>query len=154
MIMLKNKFFSGCFFLVLSAVLLMVASCSKATIEQAQQSALQTYFEDNFLNKDYKVHLAVDNGSDITSQYSGFIFRLNKGTSFDGPIIASKNSVINYGTWSSNADYSKLTITLPNTVSEFVFLIREWRFTRKGIPILELAPWGTTEAKVLHMERQ
>lgn len=133
---------------------LLLSGCSKSAIEQAQQSTLQKYFEDNFLDRNYTVHLATDNGADLTAQYSGYVFRLIKGTSFDGPVTATKNSTVYNGSWSSNADYSKLTIGLPSSVPEFVFLIREWRFTRKGIPILELAPWGTTEPKVLHIERQ
>lgn len=133
---------------------LLLAGCSKSTIEQAQQSTLQKYFEENFLDRNYTVHLATDNGADLTAQYNGYVFRLIKGTSFDGPVTATKNSTVYNGSWGSNADYSKLTINLPSSVAEFVFLIREWRFTRKGIPILELAPWGTTEPKVLHIERQ
>jgi hypothetical protein len=34
------------------------------------------------------------------------------------------------------------------------FLNREWRFTKKSLPQMELAPWGTTEPLVLHMLRQ
>ena len=49
---------------------------------------------------------------------------------------------------------SKLVITLPTTPSIFVFLNREWRFTKKALPEMELAPWGTTEPLVLHMLRQ
>lgn len=144
----KTIFTIGLFF-----SLLLIMSCSKSAIEQAQQATTQNYFEDNFLNRDYTVHLATDNGADLTAQYNGFIFRLVKGTTFDGPITVTKNSSTWSGSWATNSDYSKLTINLPSGVPEFVFLIREWKFTRKGIPILELAPWGTLEPKVLHMER-
>lgn len=133
---------------------LLLTGCSKSAIEQAQQSSLQSYFEQNFLDRNYTVHLATDNGADLTAQYNGWVFRLIKGTSFDGPVTATKNTTVYNGSWGTNADYSKLTINLPSSVAEFVFLIREWRFTHKGIPILELAPWGTTEPKVLHIERQ
>ncbi|MBK7433975.1 MAG: hypothetical protein IPI66_08800 [Chitinophagaceae bacterium] len=148
----KTDFFS---YSLLVAIFFCLFSpgCSKSAIEQAQQANAQNYFEDNFLNRDYIVHLATDNGADLTAQYTGFVFRLVKGTSFDGPINASKNGTTYTGSWSTNADYSKLVISLPVSVPEFIFLVREWKFTRKGIPILELAPWGTTEAKVLHMER-
>jgi len=67
---------------------------------------------------------------------------------------AIKNGVTYTGTWSSNDDYSKLVITLPNPPSEFSFLSREWRFTSKNLPTLELAPWGSTDPIVLHMRRQ
>ena len=97
--------------------------------------------------------MAIDNGTDLTAQYNGFLFRMIKGNDYDGTMTATRNSIVYTGTWSTNVDYSKLTIVLPVSVPEFTFLIREWRFTRKAVPIMELAPWGTTDPKVLHMER-
>ncbi len=47
-----------------------------------------------------------------------------------------------YGTWSTNNDYSKLDISLPDSIPVFPFLSRSWRFTKKANPTLELAPWG------------
>ena len=57
------------------------------------------------------------------------------------------------GSWSSNSDYSKLVITLPNTPSNFVFK-QGVALLLKAFPQLELAPWGTTEPLVLHMLQQ
>ena len=73
---------------------------------------------------------------------------------YHGPGEIRKGTTVYSGTWSSNTDYSKLVITLPSTPSEFVFLNREWRFTKKAFPQMELAPWGTTEPLVLHMIKQ
>jgi hypothetical protein len=140
------------FFATLS-ILLVFNGCGKSTVETVQTSYLQQQFEDNILNKNFRVHLAVDNGTDLTTQYGGYTFVLYKSTYYNGPMIAVKNSVTYNGTWSCNEDYSKLVITFPSTPAEFVFLNREWKFTRKALPIMELAPWGTTEPKVLHMEQ-
>jgi hypothetical protein len=134
----------------LATLLLLLGGCKKI-IEQKQQNL----FEDNILNRDFIVSLATDNGADITAQFNGYTFRLAKNTLLDGPMTASNSvlPVIN-GTWSANDDYSKLTINLPSTITGFLFLNREWRFTSKAnFPDLELAPWGTTEPKVLHMKR-
>lgn len=139
--------------LILAVALFIMNGCSKSAVEEAQITYAQQQFEDNILNKNFRVHLATDNGTDLTTQYSGYTFVLLKSTYYNGPMTAVKNSVTYNGTWSSNEDYSKLTITFPSTPSEFVFLNREWRFTKKALPIMELAPWGTTEPKVLHMER-
>lgn len=127
--------------------------CSKSVVEAAQVSYAQQQFEDNILNKNFRVHLATDNGTDLTSQYSGYTFVLFKSTYYNGPMTAVKNGVTYNGTWSSNDDYGKLVIVFPAIPAEFVFLTREWRFTKKSLPIMELAPWGTTDPKVLHMER-
>ena len=131
--------------------LVFALGCSKGSSDPAIS---QTYFQDNYLDRNYTIHVATDNGADLTAQYNGFVFRLVKGTGADGPVTVTKNTSTWTGTWATNADYSKLTINLPAGVPEFVFLIREWKFTHKGIPILELAPWGTLDPKVLHMERQ
>jgi len=114
----------------------------------------QSEFENNYLNHNYTVHLATDNGADLTSQYIGFVFRLVKGNPMDGVMTATKNGNTWTGTWSTNSDYTKISFSLPGGVPEFIFLVRDWRFTHKGIPILELAPWTGPDPKVLHLERQ
>lgn len=150
--MLKISSLTKYFIILAAAGLLLLSGCSKAT-EQAQQEVVQQYFADNFLDRNYTVQLATDNGIDLTAQYNGYTFRMIKGNTYDGPMTATKNSITYNGTWATNSDYSKLVINLPTTVAEFVFMAREWKFTHKAVPIMELAPWGTTEPKVLHMER-
>lgn len=137
------------------AALLLFTGCKKGGTITPNQNALEQYFEENVLNKDFTVHFASDNGADITSQFSGFTFKLLKNTYYDGAMTATNSLFTINGTWSSNSDYSKLVITLPSTTfPSFAFLSREWKFTKKAIPILELAPWGTTEPDILHMQRQ
>lgn len=128
-------------------------SCSKKAVETAQVTYYQQQFEDNILNKNFRVHLAMDNGADLTAQFTGYTFVLYKSTYYNGPMTAVKNGTTYNGSWSSNEDYSKLVITFLSAPPEFVFLNREWKFTKKALPIMELAPWGTLEPKVLHMER-
>ncbi len=150
MVIYKSRFFIALAF----AALLLMSGCKK-TIQTQQRNVLEQYFEENILNKDFIVHLASENGADITTQFNGFVFKLTKNTLLDGPMSATKGTNTVNGTWTANEDYSKLTITLPITINPSIsFLNREWRFTKKAIPIMELAPWGTTEAKVLHMYRQ
>ena len=141
-------------FIGLLAMLVILTGCSKsAIVESIQQSAAEKQFEDNILNRNFRVQLATDNGVDLTAQFSGYTFRLLKGTLLNGELTAEKNSIIYSGSWSSNDDYSKLVISLPSAPTEFLFLTREWKFTKKSLPVMELAPWGTLEPKVLHMER-
>jgi hypothetical protein len=146
-IIYKSRFIIA---VVFATLLLLLGGCKKA-IEQKQQNL----FEDNILNRDFIVDLATDNGVDITPQFSGYTFRLAKNTLLDGPMTATNgSSPVIKGTWSSNDDYSKLTINLTSTITGFSFLNREWKFiTKRNFPNLELAPWGTTEAKVLNMKR-
>ncbi len=128
-------------------------SCSKSAVEDAQATYLQQQFEDNILGKNFRVYLASDNGVDLTGQYAGYTFVMYKSTYYNGPTTATKNGITYNGIWSSNEDYSKLTLTFPSTPPELVFITRDWRFTKKALPVMELAPWGTTDPKVLHLER-
>lgn len=135
-----------------SVMLFCNISCKKETL--VPDNFLEQLFENNILNKDFVVILASDNGANITSDYDGYKFVLLKTDLLHGELQAKKSSQVYKGTWSSNSDYSKLIITLPNTPQEFIFLNREWRFTSKNVPKLELAPWGSTAPVVLHMLRQ
>lgn len=143
---------------ILIAILLLAVSCKKAK-EDIQRNILQEYFESNILNRDFIVQLATDTSIDITSQFTSQVFRLYKNTitnsNYDGPMSGIKNGTIYTGTWSSNEDYSKLTISLtsPTPPAEYKFINRSWKFTKKAFPIMELAPWGSSDPKVLHMQR-
>ncbi len=141
--------------LALSAAILLCNSCSKKDINNITGNTLEQYFESSILNRDFVVDLATDTAHDITVQYTGYIFRLQKNTLFDGPMTCVKGNLTFNGTWSCNSDYSKLAILLnhPSVPSEFVFINRAWRFVNKDLPVMELSPWGTTDPKVLHMRR-
>lgn len=142
------KIISTWFFI---AVLFFI-SCKKS--ETSGGSLLEQYFEANVINKNFIINFASDNGTNITANYTDYTFRLLKTDFYHGPLEAQKNSTIITGTWSSNEDYSKLIITLPDTPSELIFLTRQWRFTKKRPEQLELAPWGSTAPIILHMKRQ
>lgn len=151
-ILYKRRFLIAIAF---ALILLLLSSCKKLAVAAGSRSQLEALFEENILNKNFVVHLATDNGIDITSQYAGYNFILTKTTSFyEGPMTGTKAGVVYTGTWTSNDDYSKLIINLstPTPPVEFNFLNRTWKFTKKAVPILELAPWAG-DVKVLHMER-
>ena len=150
--------FSRNFLILFFVSLFGMSSCSKELEDvingTGTSSALEQYFETNILNRDFIVTLATNNGTNITANYNGYVFKMLKTTFYQGPAQVTKGSTVYTGSWSSNNDYSKLVITLPSTPVEFVFLTREWKFTKKLPPQLELAPWGTTEPIVLHLLRQ
>lgn len=137
-----------------SAIILMLffTSCGKQKPEDSLP--LQQFFETNILNRDFVVSLAQDSSGNITSVYSGYVFVLQKTDFYHGPLKVTKGANEYDGTWSSDADYGKLTITLPDTPVEFQFLARDWRFVKKDIPTLQLAPWGTLQPYLLNMTRK
>ncbi len=138
--------------ILVASFLLVCASCKKG--DSGNNPFLEHYFETNILTRNFIVSLAQDGTSDITSDYNGYVFVLLKEDLYHGPMTATKNGVVYNGTWSSNSDYSKLIITLPNPPAEFKFLSRSWRFTSKNLPTLKLAPWGSNDPIQLNMLRQ
>lgn len=145
----------------LVSLLLFETGCKKA-VEQKTENILQQYFEQNILNRDFKVVRAIDDTThDRTGEYTTYIFRLEKNTSSgsntDGPMKATVNGTdVCTGTWSCTEDYGKLGInlTIPTTPPPFTFINRSWKFTEKAFPVMKLAPWGTTHHDTLYMERQ
>ena len=135
-------------------LLLLINPSCKKNGDSGTNALLEQYFETNVLNRNFTVSLAQDNGTDLTANYSGYVFVLLKTDFYHGPLQATKSGTIYNGTWSSNNDYSKLVITLSSPPSEFGFLSREWKFTSKNFPTLKLAPWGSSQALVLYMYRQ
>lgn len=133
--------------------ILLLQGCNKSEDPAAQ--LYEEYFEENVLNSDFVVQLASDNGVDNTAQYNGWVFRLMKNTFYDGPMTAVKAGVTYTGTWACDQSYGKLTINInqPSVPAEFVFINRAWRFVKKDLPVMELAPWGSSAAQLLHMRR-
>jgi hypothetical protein len=129
-------------------LLLGSASCKK----EADSVDPVAFFNANVLNKNLTVHLATDNGVNVTSNYSAYTFKCATG----GVFTATNNLFSINGTWAVNADYGKLTITLPTPPSEFIFLNREWIFTKYSTPIMELGYSATAggEYKILHFQKQ
>ncbi len=142
---------------VIFSALLLAFGCKK-TVETQTVDILQQYFDQNVLNRDFRVDSATDNGVDITHQYDSYIFRLEKNTTTnsntDGPMTAKVNgTVVCTGTWSCTEQYGKLGINLTSpAIPEFSFINRDWKFTSKEWPIMKLAPW-VASARVLWMER-
>lgn len=135
-----------------SAFLLLNISCRK--LHEVNQSVLEKYFESNVINRSFIVSLAKDSTADFTSDYKGYQFVLLKTDFYHGPLKAIKGTNEYEGSWTSNEDYGKLTIVLPASPPEFKFLTRDWRFIKKGVPTLQLSPWGSTAPILLYMTRQ
>ncbi|RYY45056.1 MAG: hypothetical protein EOO06_17165 [Chitinophagaceae bacterium] len=140
--------------LLFATAILLLEGCKKGDNPAAQ--LYEQYFEENVLNSNFTVQLATDNGVDNTALYNGWVFRLLKNTYYDGPMTAVKNGITYTGTWSCDQSYGRLNINIdqPSVPADFGFINKSWRFTKKDLPVMELAPWGSSAPQVLHMRRQ
>lgn len=139
------------YFLILLLSPVFFVSCKKDNNRASLQEKL---FEQNLLNQNFVVSFADDNGIVLTPNYTGYIFILEKIDYYHGPMKAIKNGITYPGTWSSNDDYGKLIITLPDTPAELKFLSREWRFKSKSFSLLKLAPWGQGDGINVHLSKE
>ena len=140
-----------------SCMLLTLSNCKKLELLSGSQSAMEQFFADNILDKNFVVSFASDSTADITNTFSGYTFKFSKTTSFyEGTITAKKIGATYTGTWSSNSDFSKLTINLttPAIPVELVFLNRAWKFTKKDLELMVMAPWYNDGPKVLNIKKQ
>lgn len=146
--MLLNKLKFSLSVMATALILFTTTGCKK----EADPIDTTAFFNANVLNKTLTIHLATDNGVNVTSSYSAYTFTCATG----GIFTAANNLFSINGTWVANADYSKVTFTLPTPPSEFIFLNREWTFTKFTTPIMELGYSATAggQYKILHFQKQ
>lgn len=138
------------------AIFVFSATSCKKIIDDIRQNWAEDYFEDNIMERNFKITYAKKDSANITTLFDGYTFILYKNTFYDGPMVAIKDGITYNGTWACNEDYGKLTIQIahPDPVnSGFNFINRSWRFKRKALPVLELAPWGNQLPHELHLLR-
>lgn len=112
---------------------LILGSCSKDDMnESLSASALkanptsQANTEEGFINRDLIVQLAIDNGSDITTNFSGYTFRFVANGSGGGIVYASNDIMAIEGRWVLNENRS-ITIMFPtNLIAALAFMNKQW----------------------------
>jgi hypothetical protein len=134
---------------ILIAIIFSIALVSLSCKKSESTVSNQVFFETNVLNQTLTVHLALDNGSNLTSQFAAYTFSF----ATNGTMTASNSLLTFSGTWSTTSDYSTLTIILHPAVPEFAFLNRQWKFTRFSVPIMEFAPSASGDNKGLHFQK-
>ena len=94
------------------------------------------------------ISFAKDDGSDITSNYTGLVFKYN-GTakSLSGSATAA-NGILNVtGTWALNATRNRITFAFPtNVISELSYLNKQWEITNPSTnPVVLKALFGEND---------
>ena len=139
------------------SILLTLSNCKKLELLTGSKTAMEQFFSDNVLDKNFVISFASDSTAIITNTFTGYTFKFSKTTSFyNGTITAVKTGATYTGTWSMNSDFSKLTINLttPAIPIELVFLNRAWKFTKKDFDLMILAPWYDDNGpKVLNIKK-
>src|SRR5712664_144898 len=108
--------------IIISLLLIVVLSPScKKFIEKQQQNALESIIT----NGTWIVTRYVENGTDITPSFSGYVFKFNS----NGTVTGTKSSSIENGTWSGNFSAKTITSDFPTAATPIDKLNAVWRIT-------------------------
>ena len=126
-------------------------SCSKSetAIVTASSTGNQSYIESTLLNRDLTIPTAIDDGVNVTGEFSGYTFQLTGSTS--GTARAIKDTTI-IGNWSLNSSRDKITFDFPPTLNNqqpLAFLNKEWNITSGSNPVKLTAANGQNDVLYL-----
>ena len=65
-------------------------------------TASEKLFEENILNRDFIISHANDLNSELTANYTGYVFVLLKIDYYHGPLMVSKGGQVYEGSWTAN----------------------------------------------------
>jgi len=118
------------------AMLLFVAfisfsNCSKDDNTTIAVSDNKKYFEDTVLDHDLILSSVLDNGADITSQYSKYTFRFSRTSTLSGTIMIGNTDMPLTASWTVDETYNDLTISISPARAPFIFLNDEFVFVSR-----------------------
>ena len=118
-------------------------------------TSAQKAFDLLVLGKEFYMKKGLDSaGTDLTSAYADQIYVLQKSTYTDGPLVVTAGGVAYNGTWSANADYSKLELKVTGR-PDFAFYSIPWRVTSKTLTGLKMVPQATNAgSETLELEKK
>ncbi|MBS1975688.1 MAG: hypothetical protein JST13_15175, partial [Bacteroidetes bacterium] len=99
-------------------------SCKKLVQQQERNAAMNI-----ITNGVWYVTLYSENGTDITSSFSGYVFQFKQ----DGTVVGTKDSVSITGTWAANINDHTITSNFPNASSPLVKLNGVWKITDSSV---------------------
>jgi hypothetical protein len=106
--------------------LLAISSIScKKLIEQQQKNAAMNIIT----NGQWYVKIYTDNGTDITSSFSGYVFQFKQ----DGTVVGVNGTTSVTGTWSADVNNYTITSNFPNAVSPLIKLNGVWKITDSSV---------------------
>jgi hypothetical protein len=131
----------------------LLSSCSKDDNTNTS-TASKDYFVNNMQSLDLKVSFASDNGTDITSKFSGYTFRFADTIALAGKATASNDLLTVSGTWSIDGDYNKIAFVFPTAViADLAFMNKQWQFTNRDSATVKLMA-SNGENDVLYFVRK
>jgi hypothetical protein len=120
-------------------------SCKKY-IEQQQQNALESVITDGT----WIVTRYVENGTDITPSFSGYIFKFNSNATVTG----TKASSVSNGTWSGDFSAKTITSDFPSAATPVDKLNAVWKITDSYTDSVAATATINANTNILNLHKQ
>jgi len=121
-------------------------SCHKI-VENAAQNAILDAMTDG----QWVVTSFTTNGTDITSDFTGYKFQYNR----DYTVNAIKNGAIEKtGTWQADAAAMNITGNFPNAVNPLLLINGVWHITDNGWTYVKATMTVGSETRTLRLDKQ
>ncbi|HEY8967695.1 MAG TPA: hypothetical protein VIM64_01345 [Puia sp.] len=119
--------------------LLLFVACSfscKKFIQQQEEKAVMNIIT----NGNWYVYQYLQGSSDITTNFSGYLFKFNS----NGTVLGTKNSVSDTGTWVPNVDARTITSGFPSAGPPVNLLNGIWKINDSGTDFVLASYTDTT----------
>jgi len=120
-------------------------SCKKY-IEQQKQNALEKAITDGA----WIVTKYVENGTDITPSFSGYVFKFNS----NGTVTGTKASSVENGTWSGDVNTKTITSDFPSAASPVDKLNAVWKITDSYADSVAASATINANTNILNLHKQ
>ena len=132
-------------FLFIFSICLFSNSCKKY-IQQQEQNALVSLVTDGV----WVVTRYLDNGTDITPSFSGYVFRFNT----NGTVTGTIGSVVTNGTWSGDINTRTIMSDFPSVGDPLQKLNHTWKVTDSYPDSVAANTVIDTTTNVLNLHKQ
>jgi hypothetical protein len=138
------KLLYGILFVALAASL---PSCKKFIQQQEENAVLKIMTTGVWYVSGY-----IQNDSDITTSFSGYLFKFNA----NGTVVATLNASSTLGTWSANISAQSISSDFPAASDPLMELNETWKITDSGDNYVVANSSDTTNntINILHLQKQ
>lgn len=133
-------------FLPLVAVILLSSSCKK-TIEKVAEDLVIKAMTDG----QWVVTSFTQNGTNITSNFSGYKFQYYSNKTVDAILNGVKERT---GNWDGNASAMTTWADFPGAANPILLINGTWQITNNGWTYVEATQTNGTEVKTLRLDKQ
>lgn len=131
---------------VLLLLLVVLSPSCKKYIQQQQQNALERIIT----NGTWIVTRYLENGTDITTSFSGYVFKFNS----NGTVTGTNTGTVANGTWSGDVSTKTIISQFPSAGAPVDKLNAEWKITDSYSDSVAAKTTINTTINILNLHKQ